>query len=89
MDVKDIIYIVGGMVTVIGSHFKLKNENDLTANNLLNHIRNHDKLEQRVTEHERSIDGRLQKIEQKIDDKHSILNGKLDDLKDWLMDKFK
>lgn len=89
MEIKDIFYIIGGMITIIGSHFKLKNDNDLTANNLLNHIRNHEKLEQRVSEHEKSIDGRLQKIEQKIDDKHTILNNKLDDLKDWLMDKLK
>lgn len=78
MEVKEIIYVMGGIVSVVASHFALKTKIEVVESDLKNHKENHGKLEQRVSEHESKIDQRLEKID-----------GKIDGLRDLILDKMK
>lgn len=78
MEVKDIIYIIAGMIAIVGSHFRNQFKIELVEAELKNHKENHIKLEQRVQEHENKIDAKL-----------DVMNGKMDDLKNLIIEKMK
>ena len=68
MELSNILTIIGMAVMVIAAFFATKNDILLVRNDLNNHKENHAKLEQRVSDHEKKIDEKLEKILSAIGD---------------------
>lgn len=77
MEIKDLIYIIGGMIAIVASHFRNQNKIELVENDLKNHKENHAKLEARVSQHEEKIDEKLNSLSEKMDDLKTLIIEKM------------
>lgn len=77
MELRDLIYVLGGIIGIAASHFGLRTKIEVQRNDLENHKWNHGKLESRINEHENKIEIRLEKIDAKMDELKTLLIGKM------------
>ncbi len=89
LEIKDWLYIIGGAIALLASHFKLENKISVVETDMINHKDNHNKLEAKVMEHENKIDSKLSSLDTKIDSKHEIINEKIDSLRTLIIDRLK